>query len=85
MGRAAALLTRGQADRSALRAGNLPRTLAVMGLEESSVEDLGNSCDECGATLTEEEAAAVLESGGPNLCTVCSAEVADGDGDLDEQ
>ncbi|CAB4872911.1 MAG: hypothetical protein F2799_04195 [Actinobacteria bacterium] len=52
-----------------------------MGLEEHSIENLGERCEECGAKLTAQEAADLLESEGPNLCTNCSSEAALG---LDE-
>jgi len=54
-----------------------------MGLEEHTLEDLPEQCEECGAPLTEEEQAAVLETGGPALCSVHAAEVLAVD-DLDE-
>ena len=34
-------------------------------------------CEECGAKLTERELQLVLESGGPALCTIHAAEVAE--------
>jgi hypothetical protein len=45
-----------------------------MDLEEHTVEAAGDRCEECGASLTEQEKAAVLESGGPNLCAIHAAE-----------
>ncbi|MFL5844623.1 MAG: hypothetical protein ACJ762_08020 [Solirubrobacteraceae bacterium] len=45
-----------------------------MDLEEKTLESAGATCQECGATLTEREQAAVLESGGPNLCAIHAAE-----------
>ncbi|MEI6447110.1 MAG: hypothetical protein WCO96_04410 [Actinomycetes bacterium] len=45
-----------------------------MGLEEETIDDLGEFCIECGAALTEQERAEALESGGPNMCAVCIAE-----------
>jgi hypothetical protein len=45
-----------------------------MGLEEETIEDLGEFCVECGAALTDEERAEALESGGPNMCAACVAE-----------
>jgi hypothetical protein len=45
-----------------------------MDLEEHTLETAGERCEECGAKLTEAELAAVLESGGPTLCTVHAAE-----------
>jgi hypothetical protein len=57
-------------------------------LEERTLEDVPNRCEECGAELTPQELEAVLESGGPALCTIHAAEVvpvADEDADLAEQ
>lgn len=52
-----------------------------MGLEEHTIEELGDRCEECGAELTEVEQEAVLESGGPVLCAIHAAELADEDVD----
>jgi hypothetical protein len=55
-----------------------------MGLEEHTIEELGDRCEECGAPLTDEEQAAAMESGGPALCSVHAAEasaLADAAGD----
>ena len=46
-----------------------------MGLEEQTIEQVGDRCQECGAKLTEAEQQAVLESGGPVLCAVHADEV----------
>ena len=46
-----------------------------MDLEERTLETVGEHCEECGAKLTEQELRAVLESGGPALCTIHAAEV----------
>ena len=46
-----------------------------MDLEPSTLETAEERCEECGAKLTEAELAAVLESGGPNLCAIHAAEV----------
>jgi hypothetical protein len=46
-----------------------------MDLEEKSLEQIGDRCEECGAKLTKPEIEAALESGGPALCTVHSEEV----------
>jgi len=57
-------------------------------LEERTLEDIPDRCAECGAELTPQELQAVLESGGPALCTIHAAEVvpaADEDADLAEQ
>ena len=48
---------------------------AAMDLEPRTIETVGSRCEECGATLTPAELRAVLESGGPALCTVHAAEV----------
>ena len=45
-----------------------------MDLEEHTLESAGDRCEECGAKLTDGEIAAVLESGGPNLCKIHAAE-----------
>ena len=47
-----------------------------MGLEEQSGVDpvIERTCAECGATLTDEEIKASLETGGPFLCSVHAAE-----------
>jgi len=47
-----------------------------MNLEEQSGVDpiIERQCAECGATLTEEEIKASLESSGPFLCSVHAAE-----------
>jgi hypothetical protein len=46
-----------------------------MDLEEHTVEHAAEYCQECGVRLTEREMQAVLESGGPTLCTVHATEV----------
>ncbi len=46
-----------------------------MDLEEKTLENVGDRCEECGAKLTERELEQVLESGGPALCTIHAAEV----------
>jgi hypothetical protein len=46
-----------------------------MDLEERTIEEIGDRCEECGAPLTESELEAVLEAGGPALCTIHAAEV----------
>jgi uncharacterized protein with PIN domain len=45
-----------------------------MSLEERTIENVGDRCEECGAKLTEAEMQAVLESGGPALCSIHAAE-----------
>jgi hypothetical protein len=56
-----------------------------MDLEEHTLEQVGDHCEECGARLTAAEQEAVLESGGPALCTIHATEalaLADEDEDL---
>jgi hypothetical protein len=48
-----------------------------MDLEERTLETVGENCEECGAKLTERELQQVLEAGGPALCTIHAAEVAE--------
>jgi hypothetical protein len=43
-------------------------------LEERTLERIGDRCEECGAKLTAAEQQAVLESGGPALCSIHAAE-----------
>ena len=43
-------------------------------LEEHSIEQLTDRCEECGARLTQQELRSALESGGPALCSVHAAE-----------
>lgn len=45
-----------------------------MGLEEKSLPTLGDRCEECGAKLTSAELEAVMEAGGPVLCSIHAAE-----------
>jgi hypothetical protein len=45
-----------------------------MELEEQTLEKAGDRCEECGAKLTPAEMEAVLESGGPALCSIHAAE-----------
>ncbi len=46
-----------------------------MGLEERTIEQLPERCQNCGATLTEEEKRIALEEGATVvLCTTCAAE-----------
>jgi uncharacterized protein with PIN domain len=46
----------------------------VMDLEEKTLEQVGDRCEECGAKLTQRELEQVLESGGPALCTIHAQE-----------
>jgi len=58
-----------------------------MDLEERTLETVSDRCEECGAQLTPAELEAVLESGGPALCSIHAAEVvpvADENGDAEE-
>ena len=65
------MLSRGA--RSALRPP--PASLPSVDLEEHSLDPvIERTCAECGATLTEEEIIASLESGGAYLCSVHAAE-----------
>jgi uncharacterized protein with PIN domain len=41
-----------------------------MDLEEKSLDQISDRCEECGAKLTRAEMEAALESGGPALCMV---------------
>jgi hypothetical protein len=45
-----------------------------MDLEERTLETASERCEECGAKLTDEELATVLEAGGPSLCKIHAAE-----------
>ena len=45
-----------------------------MDLEEKTIEQVGDRCEECGAKLTREELQAAMESGGPALCSIHAAE-----------
>jgi uncharacterized protein with PIN domain len=46
-----------------------------MDLEEQSLEKVGDRCEECGAKLTPAEIQAVMESGGPALCSIHADEI----------
>lgn len=45
-----------------------------MDLEEKTLDQVGDRCEECGAKLTPEEIQAVMEAGGPPLCSIHAAE-----------
>jgi uncharacterized protein with PIN domain len=45
-----------------------------MDLEEKTLDRVGDRCEECGAKLTAAELEAVMESGGPVLCSIHAAE-----------
>jgi hypothetical protein len=50
----------------------------MMELEERTIEQLPDRCQNCGAELTDAEKAAALTEGPPSglvLCTTCAAEV----------
>ena len=47
-----------------------------MGLEERTIEELPDSCQNCGAKLTDAEKQLALDEGSSVvLCTTCAAEV----------
>jgi len=46
-----------------------------MGLEERTLETMGDRCEVCGAQLTREELESILEAGGPVLCAVHADEL----------
>jgi hypothetical protein len=54
-----------------------------MDLEEHSLDQMSDRCEECGAKLTRAEIEAALDSGGPALCTVHADEVVSVDDDDD--
>ena len=45
-----------------------------MDLEEKTLDEVGDRCEECGAKLTRQELQAAMESGGPALCSIHAAE-----------
>jgi hypothetical protein len=45
-----------------------------MDLEEKTIEELPERCEECGVKLTPEEIQASMESSGPALCSIHAAE-----------
>jgi hypothetical protein len=48
-----------------------------MGLEERTIEQLPERCENCGATLTQAEKQRILDDGATAaLCTTCAAELA---------
>ena len=49
-----------------------------MDLEEKTLDQTGDRCEECGAKLTPAELQAAMESGGPALCTIHAEEVEPG-------
>jgi uncharacterized protein with PIN domain len=53
-------------------------TLTRVELEERTIEQLPDRCQNCGATLTDAEKSAALTEGPPSglvLCTTCAADV----------
>jgi hypothetical protein len=46
-----------------------------MDLEEQTLEQAGDRCQVCGAKLTDQELAVILERGGPSLCSIHLADV----------
>jgi hypothetical protein len=46
-----------------------------MDLEEHTLEQVGERCEECGAKLTGREMELALERGGPTLCSIHLADV----------
>ncbi len=53
----------------------LARCVAESDLEEKTLDQIGDRCEECGAKLTPQEIQAAMESGGPALCSIHAAEV----------
>ena len=45
-----------------------------MDLEEKSLGEISDRCEECGAKLTPQEIQAAMETGGPALCSIHAAE-----------
>lgn len=45
-----------------------------MDLEEKTLDEVGDRCEECGAKLTQQEIQAAMETGGPSLCSIHAAE-----------
>jgi hypothetical protein len=48
--------------------------LGRMDLEERTLDQIGDRCEECGAKLTPQEIQAAMETGGPALCSIHAAE-----------
>lgn len=55
-----------------------------MDLEEHTLESAEERCEECGARLTDDELRRVLESGGPNLCSIHAADVVQVPDDIED-
>jgi hypothetical protein len=47
----------------------------AMDLEERTLDEIGDRCEECGAKLTAQEMQAAMESGGPALCSIHADEI----------
>ena len=45
-----------------------------MDLEEKTLDQVGDRCEECGAKLTSAELQTAMEAGGPALCSIHAAE-----------
>jgi hypothetical protein len=52
-----------------------------MDLEEHTLEQAGERCEECGAKLTARELELALERGGPTLCSIHLADLEPTEGD----
>jgi hypothetical protein len=55
-----------------------------MSLEEHTLEQVGERCEECGVKLTEREIELALERGGPTLCSIHLADVVPADPEDDQ-
>jgi methionyl-tRNA synthetase len=56
-----------------------------MDLEPRTLDQVGDRCEECGAKLTPAEQQVALESGGPALCAIHTAEVVPVDEEVAEE
>ena len=45
-----------------------------MDLEEKTLDEIPDRCEECGAKLPPQELQAAMETGGPALCSIHAAE-----------
>jgi hypothetical protein len=54
-----------------------------MDLEEHTLEQAGERCEECGAKLTARELELTLERGGPTLCSIHRTEIEELDAEDD--
>ena len=65
----------GLGGRSTLPCRDVVASLNVVELEERTIEQLPDRCENCGATLTREEKQRILDEGASAaLCTICAAE-----------